>query len=53
MIQSCGPLAKVLAYEISNLGYRALDLGSMIEMIYIGRKNKKIYMGKYIDFLKK
>ena len=32
ILLSCGPLAKVLAYEISNLGYRALDLGFMFEM---------------------
>lgn len=31
VILSCGPLAKVLAYNISELGYRALDLGYMFE----------------------
>jgi len=52
ILLSCGPLAKVLAYEISNLGYRALDLGFMFEMPYIGRKKKEIFTEKYIDFLK-
>ena len=31
ILLSCGPVAKVLAYEISMLGYRAIDLGFMFE----------------------
>jgi hypothetical protein len=32
VLLSCGPLAKVLAFELSIIGYRAIDLGHIFEM---------------------
>lgn len=43
ILLSCGPLAKVLTYEISAHGYRALDLGYMFEAVNIHKKIKEYY----------
>lgn len=42
IILMCGPLSKILASDLSNIGYRALDLGHLMKSYDYHRKNIKI-----------
>ena len=52
VILMCGPLSKVLASDLSNIGYRALDLGHLMKAYDYYRKGIKITSETVEEFYK-